>query len=187
MKRLTITVLSVVALCGGIATASPAMAEERVCRGSLGAVTLDNVRVPAGATCTMNGTTLKGTLTVARDATLKANRIKVNGNIQSQAHRFVRVLDSRVDGSIQLRQGGALDCVATLSTPTSRSSATSRAPRRSTRTGSVETFSASRRSPLPSAAATSSRATSKTSAAASEAVRPTRCPSGRTSLARAPR
>jgi hypothetical protein len=33
----------------------------------------------------------------------------VTGNVQSEGHRYVRVLDSRVGGSIQLKQGSALD------------------------------------------------------------------------------
>ena len=49
------------ALAGGIAVslafAPIAFAEERTCRGTLGAVTVDNLRVPDGATCTLNGTT----------------------------------------------------------------------------------------------------------------------------------
>jgi hypothetical protein len=40
--------------------AGPAQAEERVCRGSIGAKTVDNLRVPQGATCTLNGTYVKG-------------------------------------------------------------------------------------------------------------------------------
>lgn len=46
----------VIAAAGLAAVPSVAAAEERVCRASIGAVTLDNVRVPAGATCTLTGT-----------------------------------------------------------------------------------------------------------------------------------
>ena len=47
-----------VAVAAGISGGLPAtaQAEERVCRGSIGARTLDNVRVPAGATCRLTGT-----------------------------------------------------------------------------------------------------------------------------------
>ncbi|CAN5353702.1 hypothetical protein BH20ACT24_BH20ACT24_13910 [soil metagenome] len=34
--------------------APAAFAEEVTCRGTMGAVTVDNVRVPEGATCSMN-------------------------------------------------------------------------------------------------------------------------------------
>ena len=46
--------------------AGQALAEERVCRGTIGAVTVDNLRVPQGATCTLNGTYVKGTVKVER-------------------------------------------------------------------------------------------------------------------------
>jgi hypothetical protein len=38
--------LLLVTTAAAIATAGPAMAEERTCRGTIGAVTLDNLRVP---------------------------------------------------------------------------------------------------------------------------------------------
>ena len=99
--------LLLVATTAGVATAGPAMAEERTCRGSIGAVTLDNLRVPQGATCALNGTRLKGTIKVERGATLKAATVRVNGNVQAEGARSVTVLDPRVGGSIQLVQGGA--------------------------------------------------------------------------------
>lgn len=42
----------------------PAFAEERTCRGALGAVTVDNLRVPQNATCKLNRTRVKGTVKV---------------------------------------------------------------------------------------------------------------------------
>ena len=110
MKRLLSTLSCVpVALTAMVILAPSASAEERQCRGAIGAVTLDNVHVPDGATCTLNGTSLKGSLTIGRGATLTAKSVKVIGNIQSEGHRLVRVYDSRVGGSIQLEQGGGLD------------------------------------------------------------------------------
>lgn len=99
--------LLLVATTAAIAAAGPAMAEERTCRGTIGAVTLDNLRVPQGATCTLNGTRLQGTIKVERGATLKATTVRVNGNVQAEGARNVTVLDSQVGGSIQLVQGGA--------------------------------------------------------------------------------
>jgi hypothetical protein len=99
--------LLLVATTAGIATAAPAMAEERTCRGTIGAVTLDNLRVPQGATCTLNGTRLQGTIRVELGATLKAATVRVNGNVQAEGARSVTLLDSRVGGSVQLVQGGA--------------------------------------------------------------------------------
>jgi hypothetical protein len=91
----------------GLTTVGPAAAEERTCRGTIGAVVLDNLRVPQGATCTLNGTRLQGTIKVEGGATLNASTVRVNGNVQGEGARSVTVLDSRVGGSIQLVQGQA--------------------------------------------------------------------------------
>jgi len=89
------------------AAALPAHADERSCRGTIGAVTVDNLRVPEGATCTLDRTLVKGTLKVERGATLRARAIRVIGNIQAENHRSVSVTGgSRVDGSLQVKQGG---------------------------------------------------------------------------------
>ena len=88
--------------------AAPAGAEERTCRGTLGAITVDNLSVPQGATCVLQGTRVQGTIKVERNATLRAANIKVIGNIQGENHRRVNVRGtSTIGGSIQLVQGGA--------------------------------------------------------------------------------
>lgn len=85
----------------------PASAEERVCRGQIGAVTLDNIRVPPGATCTLTRTRAKGTVKVERNATLHAREVVVIGNVQAENAKLVRVIrQSRVGGSVQVKQGG---------------------------------------------------------------------------------
>ena len=85
--------------------AAPALAEERTCRGTIGATTVDNLRVPQGATCTLNGTRVKGTIKVERRATLKASRISVIGNVQAEGAATVNVAASTVGGSVQIVQG----------------------------------------------------------------------------------
>jgi hypothetical protein len=88
--------------------AESADAEERACRSTIRAVTLDNVRVPQGATCTLLGTRVKGTVKVEARATLRAEDVVVIGNVQAENAREVEVLDgSRVGGSVQIVQGGA--------------------------------------------------------------------------------
>jgi hypothetical protein len=86
--------------------AAPAWAEETVCQGTIGASTVDNLRVPDGATCTLNGTYVKGTVKVEGDATLKAFDVRVIGNVQAEGARKVVVRDgSKVGGSVQIVQG----------------------------------------------------------------------------------
>jgi hypothetical protein len=91
-----------------LALPSETHAEERTCRGTLGAVTVDNLRVPQNATCTLNGTSVKGTIKVERDATLNARGVRVVGNVQAENARNVVVTNSsRIGGSVQVKQGGA--------------------------------------------------------------------------------
>ncbi len=163
-----------------LAAPTPAFTEERVCRGSIGAVTVDNLCVPQDATCTQTGTTVKGTLTVENGATLTARTIDVAGNVQAEGHARVVVRRSAVDGSIQLVQGRA----AVLAGDRGGSDVQSFSNRRAqafTTTASTATCSASRTTRHPPVAATSCRATGRTSAPRSEltGARPgsgTQCP-----------
>ena len=105
MMRTKLAFSIVVLSLAAAVTASPALAEERTCRGTLGAVTVDNLRVPQGATCTLNGTRVKGTVKVGRGATLKASGIRVVGNIQAEGAARMNVASSNVGGSVQIVQG----------------------------------------------------------------------------------
>jgi hypothetical protein len=108
MKRFTQLSLSLLlAFVFLFPPASAASAEELVCRGSLGAVTVDNLRVPRNATCRLTGTKVRGTVKVAVGASLIAARITVIGNIQAAGAKVVNVSASYVGGSIQIVQGGA--------------------------------------------------------------------------------
>lgn len=108
MKRLLKLSLSLLlALAFLLPAASTALAEEFTCRGSLGAVTVDNLRVPQNGSCKLNGTKVQGTIKVENGATLTASKITVIGNIQAEGAKAVNVSGSTVGGSIQVKQGGA--------------------------------------------------------------------------------
>lgn len=78
------------------------------CQGFLGAVTVKNLQVPQGASCTLDGTRVQGNIKVEKDASLMAHRITVIGNIQGEDARLVEVLaGSTVGGSIQLKKIGS--------------------------------------------------------------------------------
>jgi hypothetical protein len=64
--KLRLCVIAALLASVAAAFAAPAQAEERTCRGTLGRVTVDNLRVPASATCILNGTRVKGTVKVER-------------------------------------------------------------------------------------------------------------------------
>jgi len=108
MKR-SLTLLLATGVASVIALAIPtaAHAEETTCRGGLGAVTVDNLRVPSGASCTLNGTRVQGTIKVESNARLTATSVRVIGNVQGENFRFVKLVQSTVGGSVQLVQGGS--------------------------------------------------------------------------------
>ena len=108
MRRVMSGVLFLSILFGSLALfAPPALAEETACRGSIGARTVDNLRVPSGASCTLNGTRVQGTINVESRATLTARNVRVIGNVQAENHRSVSLVDSAVGGSVQFDKGGA--------------------------------------------------------------------------------
>lgn len=101
-----LTLVALVAV--SVSPSGPASAEERTCRRTIGATTVDNLRVPQGAECTLNGTFVKGTVKVEARATLRAFDIRVIGNVQAENARRVELRGgSRVGGSVQIVQGGS--------------------------------------------------------------------------------
>jgi hypothetical protein len=113
-RVLAIALASLLAL---VVAAPAALAEERVCRGTIGATTVDNLLVPQGAECTLNSTKVQGTIKVANNAKLVANGVRVIGNVQSEGFRSIALRQgSRVGGSVQLengREGGTGKVVST--------------------------------------------------------------------------
>ena len=104
--------LAVLILISVLVATPVALAEEIACRGTIGGRTVDNLRVPSGESCTLEGTTVKGTIKVEGGATLQARGVKVIGNIQAENHEYVAVTGgSTVGGSIQIDQGGAFKVV----------------------------------------------------------------------------
>ena len=87
--------------------ATSASAEEFRCTGSVGAVALDNIFVPDGASCALNRTRAKGSIVVGRGARLHASSVSVNGNLQAEgAASGVVAGYSTFGGSVQIVQGG---------------------------------------------------------------------------------
>jgi hypothetical protein len=99
--------ISALVIGTAVLPASLALAEERVCRGTIGAATVDNLRVPSSATCRLNGTKVKGTIKVERNAVLVATDVLVIGNVQGENAKNVVVQEgSSIGGSVQVKQGG---------------------------------------------------------------------------------
>ncbi|HEU0292133.1 MAG TPA: hypothetical protein VFR47_05320 [Anaerolineales bacterium] len=97
MKRLIKTGLSLMlALAFVFPTGFAVLAEEITCRGSMGAVTVDNLRVPQNASCKLNGTRVQGTIKVENGASLTANKVTVIGNIQAEVSKLCRAARQRL-------------------------------------------------------------------------------------------
>lgn len=89
--------------------AAPASADV-TCTGTIGAQTIDdNVVVPSGASCTLDGTTVEGNVLIGPGASLTARDATVDGNIQDDDNDagHVAVSNSRVVGNVQLEQGAS--------------------------------------------------------------------------------
>jgi hypothetical protein len=108
MSKLPTILLAMIAALGLMwLSAGSVHAADATCTGSLGAQHFENLEVPAGATCTLNGTRIDGNIKVYNNATLLANSVTVGGNVQAEGAANVTVSsNSTVGGSIQVKQGG---------------------------------------------------------------------------------
>ena len=111
MKRVVVMFLGVFALMVMAAGTNVAYADEILCTGTIGARTVDDVFVPSGKTCTLNGTRVEGNVKVASRATLYVKGgARIDGNIQadSGARLVSLAAGSFVDGDIQVKKSGAV-------------------------------------------------------------------------------
>jgi hypothetical protein len=98
---------------GGGGNPPPPLSGNVTCVGlTIGAIRLDSVIVPAGASCTLLGTTLNGSIEVGATSRLIAESVNVTGDLKSDGAAELRVSGtSRVGGAVQVQRGAA----ATLS------------------------------------------------------------------------
>lgn len=94
---------------GGGSGGTPPLSGNVTCIGlTIGAIRLDSVIVPAGASCTLLGTRLLGSLEVGANARLIADGVAITGNIVSDAAAELSVGGtSSVGGSVQVQRGQA--------------------------------------------------------------------------------
>jgi hypothetical protein len=99
-------------LLGAPLAASPAYAAPKppptatICRGDLPSGSYADVVVPPKATCSASGSTVSGTFTVGRDATLNGGSVSISGNLIAQGATNVRLTDFTVLGDVIIRDGG---------------------------------------------------------------------------------
>jgi cytoskeletal protein CcmA (bactofilin family) len=107
-SSLRLVLVCAVVVLAAVVAPSVARAEERKCTGTLNGITVDNLKVPKNATCTLNGTFVKGTIKVGDNAILVARGVRVIGNVQAENAKSVRInASSRIGGSVQVKQGEA--------------------------------------------------------------------------------
>ncbi|KNZ31435.1 MAG: hypothetical protein AD742_15530 [Methylibium sp. NZG] len=92
---------------GGVTPPSPPLSGNVTCVNlTIGAIRLDSVIVPSGASCTLLGTTLNGTIEVGATSRLIAENVNVTGDLKSDGAAELRVSGtSRVGGSVQVQRG----------------------------------------------------------------------------------
>jgi hypothetical protein len=115
VPALAATTLAAAALA--VVPAGAALAEERACRGSLGAVTVDNLRVPSGHLHAERHDRQGHAQGRARRDPGRAG-IRVVGNVQGEGAASVQLTGATVGGSVQVKQGGGAPSPAPASTAT---------------------------------------------------------------------
>jgi hypothetical protein len=101
-----------VADAGAIASALGSDAHRAVppghCRGTIGAATVAEIRVPSGATCRLLGTTVTGNVSIGSGGRLVAHRTTVKGDVRGRGVRHVSMTArSLIVGNLKLAQGGS--------------------------------------------------------------------------------
>ncbi len=94
---------------GGTVPPSGPLSGNVTCAGlRIGAIALDTVTVPAGATCVLEGTRLVGSILVGQGARLTATDVRVNGGLIADGAALTDLGGaSTIGGSVQVKQGGA--------------------------------------------------------------------------------
>ena len=121
------SVLSAEEADAAVGTRTASNTRASACNGTLGAVAVADVRVPAGASCTLAGTRVNGNVIVSRDGSLLASGARIDGNVQAEDARRVmtesgtvvvgdiqvkrraeaRLMNTIVDGNVQVEEAGA--------------------------------------------------------------------------------
>ncbi len=97
--------VSAIALAATVGVATPALAEDYECRGTVDAVSLvGNVIVPDDAVCTLNGTYVQGSIVVKSRSALNATGVTVTGGLQGESPSTVIIRGSEFGNGISIRK-----------------------------------------------------------------------------------
>jgi hypothetical protein len=110
MPRRTASALAVSAIAtASVALAVPNASADLVmhCVGTGGAVTVpSDLLIPAGKSCSLNGTTITGNVRVAAGANLVINGGTISGEVRVAADGYLDATNTKVSGQIVLAAGG---------------------------------------------------------------------------------
>jgi hypothetical protein len=110
MKRRTASALALSAIAtASVVLAAPGASADLVtqCVGTGGPVTLPtDLVVPAGKSCSLDGTTITGNVRVAAGANLVINGGKISGELRVAADGYLDATNTTVNGQVVLAAGG---------------------------------------------------------------------------------
>lgn len=75
------------------------------CSGAISTGTHENVKVPAGSSCTLQGVTVKGNVVALENARLTIDNSTINGNVQGEKAAAVHISGGTIGGNIQIQDG----------------------------------------------------------------------------------
>ncbi len=92
-------------LNGQVGNSSRTTTTATSCNGNLAAITVEQVTVPSGATCTLSGTRVLGDVKVRSGASLLTSAARIDGSIQADDALTVATRNATyVDGDIQVKR-----------------------------------------------------------------------------------
>lgn len=96
------TLLSLLGILIAVNVAPASYAQVVQCKGVLGKITVVSIHVPTNHQCVLKGTTVKGNVTVDRNARLLASDVTIQGNVLAKDALYLDLGSlSEVKGFIQ--------------------------------------------------------------------------------------
>jgi hypothetical protein len=96
-------------------TPSPTSApiNPEACNGVLGAITVERVRVPPGATCSLNGTIVEGDAIVEESGVLISQSARIHGDLDARNSAKIDLLSgTEINGNIHIMLSGSIRIVS---------------------------------------------------------------------------
>lgn len=109
MRNSILTTTAVLVLLGASA-GQPAYSSEARCEGALSGQH-GSIRVPDGASCSLNGVRTNGSVQVGRGGSLAMTGSRIGGNVQADGARSVTIDGGSIDGNVQLNGGTSVRIV----------------------------------------------------------------------------